>query len=165
VAVRPAPQAATTPRRGGETTAHPAALAVDDKSLRGAGRAHGRKIHLLAAIDHASGLVLAQLDVGARSGEITCFKPLPETIDDLHDVVVTSDAPHTQRGDAHSMRGRGAYDIVIAKANQKKLLRQLRALPWGEVQLHGRTHGDGHGRREIRRMKVCTVASLLVSRG
>ncbi|MFI7298822.1 transposase family protein [Streptomyces sp. NPDC050121] len=39
-------------------------LAVDGKSLRGAARAKGRKIHLLAAPDHTSGRVLAQLDVG-----------------------------------------------------------------------------------------------------
>ncbi|WP_393100991.1 transposase family protein [Streptomyces sp. LN325] len=38
-------------------------LAVDGKSLRGAAKADGRKIHLLAALDH-TGLVLAQLDVG-----------------------------------------------------------------------------------------------------
>lgn len=36
------------------------ALAVDGKILRGAARANGRKIHLLAAVDHTSGLVLAQ---------------------------------------------------------------------------------------------------------
>ncbi|MEU7729935.1 transposase family protein [Streptomyces sp. NPDC040724] len=41
-------------------------LAVDGKSLRGAARAKGRKIHLLAALEHASGLVLAQLDVRER---------------------------------------------------------------------------------------------------
>ncbi|MFD1313839.1 hypothetical protein ACFQ5X_50360, partial [Streptomyces kaempferi] len=41
-------------------------LAVDGKSLRGAAKADGRKIHLLAALDH-TGLVLAQLDVGEKS--------------------------------------------------------------------------------------------------
>ncbi|WP_369259312.1 hypothetical protein [Streptomyces sp. R35] len=39
------------------------ALAVDGKSLRGAARAKGRKIHLLAALDYTTGLVLAQVDV------------------------------------------------------------------------------------------------------
>jgi predicted transposase YbfD/YdcC len=137
------------------------ALAVDGKSLRGAARANGRKIHLLAAVDHASGLVLAQLDVGEKSGEITCFQPLLDTIEDLRGVVVTSDALHTQRTHAHYLQGRGAHYIVIVKGNQKKLFKQLKALPWQEVPLHGRTRGDGHGRREIRRIKVCTVADLL----
>ncbi|MDX3233920.1 transposase family protein [Streptomyces sp. ME19-01-6] len=36
-------------------------LAVDGKSLRGAAKAKDRKIHLLAALDHTTGLVLAQL--------------------------------------------------------------------------------------------------------
>ncbi|MGW2651922.1 ISAs1 family transposase [Streptomyces sp. NPDC001393] len=72
-------------------------LAVDGKSLRGAARAEGRKIHLLAACDHVRGLVMDQLDVGEKTNEITCFKPLLETVADLAGVVVTSDAMHTQR--------------------------------------------------------------------
>ncbi|MFJ3309507.1 transposase family protein [Streptomyces sp. NPDC086549] len=45
------------------------ALAVDGKSLRGAGRAKGRKVHVLAACDPVRGLVLAQLDVGEKTNE------------------------------------------------------------------------------------------------
>ncbi|MEU5307163.1 transposase family protein [Streptomyces noursei] len=48
-------------------------LAVDGKSLRGAAKAKGRKIYLLAALDHTTGLVLAQLDVGEKTNEITCL--------------------------------------------------------------------------------------------
>jgi hypothetical protein len=44
-------------------------LAVDGKLLRGAARAGGRRIHLLAACDHADGLVLAQMDVGEKTNE------------------------------------------------------------------------------------------------
>ncbi|MEV5785072.1 transposase family protein [Streptomyces sp. NPDC052287] len=69
-------------------------LAVDGKSLRGAAKADGRKIHLLAALDH-TGLVLAQLDVGEKTNEITCFQPLLETIADLAGVVVTPATPCT----------------------------------------------------------------------
>jgi hypothetical protein len=50
---------------------------------------------------------------------------------------------------------------VVVKGNQTKLFKQLKALPWREVPLHGRTRGGGHGRREIRRIKVRTVAGLL----
>ncbi|MFG3052535.1 transposase family protein [Kitasatospora sp. NPDC048239] len=49
------------------------AIAVDGKSLRGAARANGRRIHLLAALDHTGSAVLAQLDVGEKTNEITCF--------------------------------------------------------------------------------------------
>ncbi|MFF3331700.1 transposase [Streptomyces sp. NPDC002888] len=44
-----------------------------------------------------SRLVLAQLDVGDKTNEITCFQPLLDTLADLADTVVTSDAMHTQR--------------------------------------------------------------------
>ncbi|MGW3984195.1 transposase family protein [Streptomyces mirabilis] len=63
--------------------------------LRGAARAKGRKIHLLAALEHTTGLVLAQLDVGEKAGEVTCFRPLLDTVAGLAGVVVTSDALHT----------------------------------------------------------------------
>ncbi|MFJ7948909.1 hypothetical protein ACIQ6K_35580 [Streptomyces sp. NPDC096354] len=41
----------------------------------GAAKAEGRKIHLLAAVEHTPGLVLAQLDVGAKTQEITAYSP------------------------------------------------------------------------------------------
>ncbi|CAG6398485.1 hypothetical protein SCOCK_70169 [Actinacidiphila cocklensis] len=33
----------------------------------------------------------------------------------------------------------------------------MRRLPWREIPLQARTAGAGHGRREVRRLKVCTV--------
>ncbi|MFF4734123.1 ISAs1 family transposase [Streptomyces mirabilis] len=126
-------------------------MAVDGKTLRGAARGTGRKIHLLAACDHLSGLVLAQLDVGEKTNEITCFQPLLETLADLAGVVVTSDAMHTQREHASHLLGRGAHYIVIVKGNQKKLHKQLKSLPWKQIPLQGRTRDTGHGRGEIRR--------------
>ncbi|MFJ8787509.1 hypothetical protein [Streptomyces sp. NPDC102476] len=50
---------------------------------------------------------------------------------------------------------------MIVKGNQKKLRRQLKSLPWKDSPLQGRTRGTGHGRLEIRRIKVATVNSLL----
>jgi hypothetical protein len=47
------------------------------------------------------------------------------------------------------------------KGNQKKLHKQLKSLPWKQIPLQGRTRDAGHGRGEIRRIKVCTVNSLL----
>ncbi|MEV0173263.1 ISAs1 family transposase [Streptomyces sp. NPDC050803] len=137
------------------------AVAVDGKSLRGAARAGGRKIHLLAALDHTSRLVLAQLDVGDKTNEITCFQPLLDALADLADTVVTSDAMHTQREHAEYLASRDAHYIVIVKGNQKKLRKQLRALPWQQIPLQSRTRENGHGRGEIRRIKVCTVNNLL----
>ncbi|MER6112619.1 ISAs1 family transposase, partial [Streptomyces hirsutus] len=136
-------------------------LSVDGKSLRGAAKARGRKVHLLAALEHTSGLVLAQLDVGEKTGETTCFQPLLDTVADLAGTVVTSDALHTQREHAGYLLGRRAHYIAIVKGNQKKLRKQLKSMPWKEIPLQGRTRGSGHGRSEIRRIKVATVSNLL----
>jgi predicted transposase YbfD/YdcC len=136
-------------------------LSVDGKALRGVTRARGRKIHLLAAVEHITGLVLAQLDVGEKTNEITCFQPMLDAIPGLAGTVVTSDALHTQREHAAYLLGRQAHYIVIVKGNQKKLRGQLKSLPWREVPLQGRTRDQGHGRCEIRRIKVATVNNLL----
>ncbi|MGV9249490.1 ISAs1 family transposase [Streptomyces sp. NPDC003710] len=94
-------------------------LSVDGKSLRRAAKATARKIHLLAADEHTTGLVLAQLDVGEKTNEITCFQPLLDTVADLAGAVVTSDAMHTQREHADYLLARGAHDIVIAKGTRR----------------------------------------------
>ncbi|MGW0209615.1 ISAs1 family transposase [Streptomyces sp. NPDC003233] len=136
-------------------------LSVDGKSLRGAAKAQGRKIHLLAAVEHTTGLVLAQLDVGEKTGETTCFQPLLDTVTDLAGVVVTSDALRTQREHADYLLDRRAHYIAIVKGNQKQLRKQLKSLPWKDIPLHGRTRDTGHGRSEIRQIKVATVNNLL----
>ncbi|WP_371611831.1 ISAs1 family transposase [Streptomyces clavifer] len=59
------------------------------------------------------------------------------------------------------LASRGAHYIVIVKGNQKKLREQLKALPWQRVPLQSRIRESGHGRGEIRRIKVCTVNNLL----
>ncbi|MFH9228973.1 ISAs1 family transposase [Streptomyces lydicus] len=136
-------------------------LAVDGKSLRGAAHAKGRKIHLLAACDHVNALVLAQMDVGEKTNEITRFRTLLDTLDDLAGTVVTSDAMHTRHDHAVYLLDRQAHYIVIAKRNTKKLGRQLKSLPWTQIPLQDRTRATGHGRQEIRRLKVCTVNNSL----
>ncbi|MFJ3953785.1 ISAs1 family transposase [Streptomyces libani] len=50
---------------------------------------------------------------------------------------------------------------LIVKSNQKKLRKQLKSLPWQQIPLQGRTRGSGHGRTEIRRIKVASVNNLL----
>jgi hypothetical protein len=46
------------------------AVAVDGKTLRGATRPEGRPVHLLAAMDHATGAVLAQRQVDGAPEEV-----------------------------------------------------------------------------------------------
>ncbi|MGX1248372.1 hypothetical protein RKD48_000883 [Streptomyces ambofaciens] len=120
-------------------------LSVDGKSLRGVARARGRKIHLLAAVEHSTGLVLAQLDVGEKTGETTCFQPLLDTVADLAGTVVTSDALHTQSEHTGYLPGRRAHYIAIVKCNQNKLCKQLKSLP-----LEGHPAPGPHARQRPR---------------
>ncbi|GAA4984037.1 hypothetical protein GCM10025734_06580 [Kitasatospora paranensis] len=75
-------------------------------------------------------------------------------------MVVTADALHTQREHAAHLHRRQAHYIVIVKGNTKKLRKQLKSLPWADIPLQGRVKDVGHGRSEIRRIKVATVNNL-----
>lgn len=55
-------------------------LSADGKSLCGAAEARSRKVHLVVGLEHMPGLVLSQLDVGEKTGEITCFPTLLEAV-------------------------------------------------------------------------------------
>jgi hypothetical protein len=71
-------------------------VAVDGKTLRGSGTASGPARHLLAALDHAHGVVLGQADVEAKTNEIPMFSTLLDRLD-LAAAVVTADALPAQR--------------------------------------------------------------------
>jgi predicted transposase YbfD/YdcC len=130
-------------------------LAVDGKTLRGSRTGDG-VTHLLAAVRHDTQAVLAQRQVEAKSNEIPAFTPLLSGLD-LSAMVITADAMHTQAEHARQIATAGGHFLFIVKANQPTLHRRLKALPWREAILNDRTDERGHGRREIRRMKICTT--------
>ncbi|MEU8404301.1 ISAs1 family transposase [Nonomuraea sp. NPDC048892] len=130
-------------------------LAVDGKTLRGSRTSSGA-VHLLAAIHHDTQIVLAQRQVEAKSNEIPAFTPLLRDLD-LTGTVITADALHTQHDHARHIAAAGGHYLFIVKGNQPTILHRLKALPWREAILNDRTDEQGHGRREIRRMKICTV--------
>jgi len=136
-------------------------IAVDGKTLRGSGVAGGPGRHLLAALDHAHGVVLGQVDVEAKTNEIPMFATLLDRID-LAGAVVTADALHAQR--AHSdylVTQRGAHYVITVKRNQPGLHAQLAKLPWRQVPVACRTREKGHGRAERRTVKITAVAAGL----
>jgi predicted transposase YbfD/YdcC len=141
-------------------------LAIDGKTLRGSRHiAHdGTEVtgrHLLAVIDHHIRVVLGQVAVDGKTNEISCFTPLLDTMTgvDLTDVVITADALHTQREHVADLHARGAHWVLTVKGNQPTLRRQLAALPWRQVDQGHRSAETGHGRREIRALKVVTIAA------
>jgi hypothetical protein len=106
------------------------AVAVDGKTLRGSGHHRAAPVHLLAAMDHATAAVLAQADVDHTTNEIARFRPLLERLD-LTDAVITADALHTQREHANWLVTHKHADyLLLVKANQPTLHRQLQRLPW-----------------------------------
>ena len=95
----------------------------------GAAGKDGRQVHLLAALAHGSGTVLAQRRVDAKTNEITGFQPLLGEVD-LADRVVTADALHTQTEHARWLvEERGADDLLTVKDNQPGLVRAIDRLP------------------------------------
>lgn len=152
------------------------ALAVDGKTLRGSrtatsgsdigGSGEGAR-HLLAVIDHDTGTVLGQRNVAGKTNEITEFVPLLDTLTglnptgDLTGMVITADALHTQRDHVEQLHARGAHWLLTVKGNQPTLHRQLAGLPWHQVKASHRAIGNAHGRREIRTLKVVTIAAGL----
>jgi predicted transposase YbfD/YdcC len=141
-------------------------LAVDGKSVRGSRHTNhdGTEVagrHLLAVIDHHTRVVLGQISVDSKDSEIHRLTPLLNTLTglDLAGVVITADALHTQRDHATDLHARGAHWVLTVKGNQPTLRRQLAGLPWKQVEPGHRSAQTGHGRREIRTLKVVTIAA------
>ena len=139
------------------------AVAIDGKALRGTRTINEQPRHLLAVIDHQSRVVLGQINVNGvaeqgKAGEIAAFAPLLDTLD-LAEVVVTADALHTQRDHVAYLHQRGAHWVFTVKGNQPRLRRQLAGLPWRALQVDHRAAETRHGRREIRSIKVVTIAA------
>ena len=145
------PPAARSPRR---------AVAIDGKTLRGSGHHNGPPVHLLAVMDHTTRAILGQTDVDPTTNEIARFRPLLDRLD-LTATVVTADALHPQHAHADWLvTAKQAAYVLMVKANQPTLHRQLRRLPWSDIPVADHTHDRGHGRVELRRLQVTTVAGL-----
>ncbi|WP_246273964.1 hypothetical protein [Phytohabitans houttuyneae] len=71
--------------------------------------------------------------------------------------MITADALHCQPDHVDYLAQRGAHWVLIVKDNQPDLHVQLRALPWRAVPDGDRVEDRGHGRREIRIVKVLTL--------
>ncbi len=134
------------------------AIAVDGKSARGARGIDGRPVHLLAAFDQATGVVLGQSVVDGKTNEINAFAPLLDRVD-LAGVLITADALHTQHRHAIYLHERGGHYLLTVKRNQPRLHTQLSALPWTRIPAVDDTHDAGHGRIESRTIKLSAITT------
>jgi predicted transposase YbfD/YdcC len=154
--------AARTPVAGIPMREQRRVFALDGKTVRGARTRPTSSDepvaapHLVSVIDQDSGAVLGQVQVDAKGSEIAAFTTLLDQLD-LHEVLISADALHTQRGHARYLHERGGHYLLTVKANQPTLLRRVRALPWAQIDVAARQKARGHGRVETR---AITVVSL-----
>jgi predicted transposase YbfD/YdcC len=132
-------------------------IAFDGKTLRGARDAAGNLVHLLAGLCQTTGTVLTQIAVGAKTNEIPMLRTLLDDID-ITDAVITADALHCQRDTAEAIVGRGGHYILTVKANQPKLRKTLKELPWKHIPVLDETTEHGHGRTAKRILKACEIS-------
>jgi hypothetical protein len=97
-------------------------IAVDGKVLRGSRLPDGSQVHLLSAYDTGTGVVLAQVQIAAKSNEIPALTPLLDRVEhllgSLAGVIIVADALHAQTAHAREVATRGAHLTVTVKANQ-----------------------------------------------
>jgi hypothetical protein len=105
-----------------------AGLALDGKTVRGSTDGENSARHLLSAIVHGSGTVVAQVDVDSKTNEITRVEPLLEGLD-IQGAVVTGDALLTQKKIAkHLVKKKKAHYVFTAKDNQPTLRQDIATL-------------------------------------
>lgn len=139
------------------------ALACDGKEVRGAVRPDGTAPFLLSAAVHGAGTVIAEREIGAKTGEIPQIRVLLRELAGrfpLAGWVITADAMHAQRKLAELVCGElGAHYVLTVKDNQPGLRAALAALPWRTARRHV-TGGSGHGRREKRTCQVLDAPGI-----
>jgi predicted transposase YbfD/YdcC len=138
--------------------------AADGKTVRGAVRPDGSQVHLLSVFEVAAGQVRAQREIDVKTNEIPELAPAIAHLD-LIGTVVTVDALHTQAETArHLVEDKHAHYLMIIKANQPSLLRDVQAALAGpDSQFTDATwteEGKGHGRRERRSIRTAPADGI-----
>jgi hypothetical protein len=97
-------------------------IAIDGKTLRGSRDGEGRPVHLLSAVIHKEGIVIASKRVEDKTNEIKEVRPLLEDLK-IEGSVVTGDALLTQKEIAtYIVEEKKADYLFTVKGNQKTLL-------------------------------------------
>lgn len=145
---------------------------LDGKALRGtipAGQRQG--LHLLAAYLPDAGIVLMQMEVGAKENEIVAAPRLLKCVD-LRGKVVTGDAMFTQKELSRQVVEAGGHYVWSVKENQPGLRADIESLfeieegktklkPMANDLRRAETTDKQHGRLEQRRI---TSSGLLEGR-
>jgi predicted transposase YbfD/YdcC len=139
----------------GHVPARPA-VAVDGKERNLAKAGGKKKVHLLGAVTHATGLVIGQDRVAkaGKANEITHFRPLLEPLP-LDGVVITADAMQTQREHARWLtEDKHAHWLLPVLGNQPGTYAALDALAWESTPVAAATSEISRSRVETRTIRV-----------
>ena len=103
-------------------------IAVDGKTVRGARDGEKKPPHLLSAVLHQEGIVVAQLQVGDKTNEIPTIKPRLDPLN-IEGAVVTADSLHTQKETArYLVKEKKADYVFTVKDNQSTLRKGIQKL-------------------------------------
>ena len=102
------------------------AVALDGKTSRGSRRGGVPAVHLLAALDQATGCVLSQARVPATTNEHKAALRLLEGLV-LRGRLITGDAIFCQRDLSRRVLDGGGHYLWVVKDNQPTLLADIRA--------------------------------------
>lgn len=137
------------------------ALAMDGKTLCGSQRQGAEDVHLLSALSHRLGVVMAQVAVADQTNEIGQADALLAALV-LEGRVITADSLLTQRQIAHRIIDGGGDYLLPVKENQPSLREEI-ALVFAESRLladtitEARTVDQHGGRIEERRLRASTA--------
>lgn len=84
----------------------------------------------MGALDHASGVVLAQESIGEKTNEIPHLPRLLEKLGPLEGTVITADALHALAQRATAFTIRGGHYLFTVKTDAKTLHRQISQAGW-----------------------------------
>jgi hypothetical protein len=100
-------------------------VALDGKTLRGSRDGETKAVHLVSAVLHRDGMVVAQHRVADKTNEITSVEPVVATLP-LAGAVVTGDALFTQKAIAtHLVEVKHADYLFTVKDNQPTLRQDI----------------------------------------
>jgi predicted transposase YbfD/YdcC len=140
-------------------------LAMDGKTVRGAGTATQPAPHLLSVSTHQTHETLLQVRVAEHTNEIPVAQALLPQLP-LHGRVVTADALHTQTALAHLIVEHGGHYLFWVKDNQPRLHAEVAAY-FTDAQATARsatTVDRRRGRTEIRMLHASTRLSAYLTR-
>lgn len=109
------------------------AIAIDGKTLRGSRDGETKPVHLLSALLHREGIVIAQRRIGDKTNEIPEAKRMMAGMD-IEGRCVTLDALHCQKGTANFIVEEKKADFLLTvKDNQPTLVAAMQSLDYGDI--------------------------------